>query len=44
MSAREKYTGYRRCLSICNRLSPSKTKARHVARIFRALNQLRAAA
>jgi hypothetical protein len=34
---------YKKALSICNRLKPSPTKARHVSRIFSRLNKLRAA-
>ena len=33
----------RRALSICNKLKPSPTKARHASRIFRAINKARAA-
>lgn len=34
----------RLALSICNKLKPGATKARHSSRILRALNSLRAAA
>lgn len=40
----EKLKAARRAIAICNKLKPSPTKARHAGRIFRAINQLRAAA
>lgn len=41
---KDKLHAARKALAICNRLKPSPTKARHSARIFRTLNQLRAVA
>jgi len=38
-----KLAAARRALSICNKLKPSITKARHVKRIFAAINKLRVA-
>jgi hypothetical protein len=38
-----KLAAARKALSICNKLKPSPLKARHVARIFYAINKLRVA-
>lgn len=40
----QKLSAARRALSLCNRLRAGDTKKKNNARIFRALNQLRAAA